>query len=84
MRVPCAAHSILHLCRDGLCFVMPDELKSIIRALAENHPSDFETSIRSLAAARPASDRDRDRTDVCQPLLPMCECPSDRLLNKRS
>ena len=40
------------LCRDGLCFMMPDDLKFIIRALAEDHPGDLETTVRSLAAAR--------------------------------
>ena len=50
------------LCRDGLCFVMPDDLKSIIRALAEDHPGDFEATIRSLAAARPSSDQDGGRS----------------------
>ena len=47
------------LCRDGLCFAMPDDLKPIVRTLAEYHLTDFETAIRSLAAAPPASDRDR-------------------------
>lgn len=43
------------LCRDGLCFAMPDDLRPIIRTLAEDRPGDFEKAIRRLAAARPAS-----------------------------
>ena len=46
------------LCRDGLCFVMPDDLKSLIGALAEDQPGDFEMAIRSLAATRAVSDGD--------------------------
>lgn len=48
-------------CRDGLCFMMPDDLKPIIRALAEDHASDFETTVRSLAATRPVSDQHSGR-----------------------
>ena len=37
------------LCRDGLCFEMPDEVKSIISSWVEEDLTGFETAIRRLA-----------------------------------
>ena len=37
------------VCRDGLCFEMPDEVKSIVRSWLEEDVIGFETAIRRLA-----------------------------------
>lgn len=37
------------LCRDGLCFKMPDDLKPAIASLLEDRPHDFAKRIRELA-----------------------------------